>query len=308
MCGISGIFRNGSGDPSVMEDCIARMSGTLAHRGPDASDVWADRAAGIAFGHRRLSVLDLTAAGAQPMHSDCGRFTVTFNGEIYNHLDIRSELETAGNAPNWKGHSDTETLLYAVRYWGIEAALQRFNGMFAFAIWDAHNARLTLCRDRFGEKPLFYGWIGSDLVFASELKAFVAHHRWAGTVDRGSLTAFMRYSYVPTPRTIWEGIRKLDPGSSVTFSREVEPGNLPPPEPYWSMRQCVMSGQSEPGQRCCRRYRRARTIAIAGSETPTTFRRACGSVSIRRYRFLDDRCVDAGAGCLAGQDIFDRLC
>ena len=245
MCGITGIFRKERGDQSAMEDCVTRMTATLAHRGPDASSIWAERAAGIAFGHRRLSVLDLTAAGAQPMHSDCGRFTVTFNGEIYNHLDIRSELETAGNAPNWKGHSDTETLLYAVRYWGIEAALQRFNGMFAFAIWDAHNARLTLCRDRFGEKPLFYGWIGSDLVFASELKAFVAHHRWAGTVDRDSLTAFMRYSYVPTPWTIWEGIRKLDPGSSVTFSREVEPGNLPPPKPYWSMRQCVMSGQSD---------------------------------------------------------------
>jgi len=245
MCGISGIFRNGSGDSSAMEDCIARMSSTLTHRGPDASDIWVDRRAGIAFGHRRLSVLDLTQAGAQPMHSDCGRLTVTFNGELYNHLEIRSELEAAGRAPNWKGHSDTETLLYAIRSWGIEAALQRFNGMFAFAIWDAHNARLTLCRDRFGEKPVFYGWIGSDLVFASELKAFAAHPRWAGTVDRNSLTSFMRYSYVPSPRTIWEGIRKLDPGSSVTFSREVEPLSLPSPKPYWSMRRCVMAGQSD---------------------------------------------------------------
>jgi len=245
MCGISGIFRNGSGDSSAMEDCIARMSSTLTHRGPDASDIWVDRRAGIAFGHRRLSVLDRTQAGAQPMHSDCGRLTVTFNGELYNHLEIRSELEAAGRAPNWKGHSDTETLLYAIRSWGIEAALQRFNGMFAFAIWDAHNARLTLCRDRFGEKPLFYGWIGSDLVFASELKAFAAHPRWAGTVDRNSLTSFMRYSYVPSPRTIWEGIRKLNPGSSVTFSREVELLSLPSPKPYWSMRRCVMAGQSD---------------------------------------------------------------
>jgi asparagine synthase (glutamine-hydrolysing) len=243
MCGITGIFRKERGDQPAMEDCVTRMTATLAHRGPDASSIWA--AGGIAFGHRRLSVLDLTAAGAQPMHSDCGRFTVTFNGEIYNHLDIRSELEAAGKAPNWKGHSDTETLLYAVRSWGMEAALQRFNGMFAFAIWDAQNARLTLCRDRFGEKPLFYGWIGSDLVFASELKAIMSHPRWAGTVDRSSLTAFMRYSYVPAPRTIWDGIRKLNPGSSVAFSCEVEPGNLPQPEAYWSMRQRVMVGQSD---------------------------------------------------------------
>lgn len=221
------------------------MTATLAHRGPDATDVWTDEATGISLGHRRLSVLDLTAAGAQPMRSDCGRFTVTFNGEIYNHLDIRSELEAAGAAPNWKGHSDTETLLYAVRLWGIEGALQKFNGMFAFAIWDARDGTLILCRDRFGEKPLFYGWIGTDLVFASELKALAAHPRWHGTVDRGALTAFMRYSYVPAPSTIWQGIRKLNSGSTVAFSRSMEAGHLPKPETYWEMRQRVVAGQQE---------------------------------------------------------------
>jgi asparagine synthase (glutamine-hydrolysing) len=179
------------------------------------------------------------------MHSDCGRYTVTFNGEISNHLDIRSELEAAGAAPNWKGHSDTETLLYAVRLWGIEGALQRFNGMFAFAIWDAHDNTLTLCRDRFGEKPLFYGWIGADLVFASELKAFTAHPRWSGTIDRAALTAFMRYCYVPAPWTIWVGVRKLNSGSRVTFSRATEVGYLPQPEIYWSMRQHVIAGQRD---------------------------------------------------------------
>jgi len=245
MCGIAGIFRKAGNDQAVIEDCVARMTATLADRGPDASDTWMDRAAGIAFGHRRLSVLDLTAAGAQPMHSDCGRFTVTFNGEIYNHLDIRSELEEAGRAPNWKGHSDTETLLYAVRAWGLERALQRFNGMFAFAIWDAQNRELTLCRDRFGEKPLFYGWVGADLVFASELKAFMAHPCWHGMIDRGALTAFMRYSYVPAPRTIWQGIRKLNSGSSITFSRATEAGDLPQPEIYWSMRRKVLAGQRD---------------------------------------------------------------
>jgi asparagine synthase (glutamine-hydrolysing) len=221
------------------------MTATLAHRGPDAGDIWTDVAAGISLGHRRLSVLDLTAAGAQPMRSDCGRFTVTFNGEIYNHLEIRSELEAAGIAPSWTGHSDTETLLYAVRSWGIERALQRFNGMFAFAIWDAQERTLTLCRDRFGEKPLFYGWIGGDLVFASELKAFAAHPRWSGIIDRAALTAFMRYSYVPAPWTIWQGIRKLNAGSRITFSRAMEVACLPRPEIYWSMRQHVIAGQRD---------------------------------------------------------------
>jgi asparagine synthase (glutamine-hydrolysing) len=245
MCGISGILRRGDNAQTAIEDCVARINATLAHRGPDAGDVWTSAAAGISFGHRRLSVLDLTAAGAQPMHSDCGRFTVTFNGEISNHLDIRSELEAADAAPDWKGHSDTETLLYAVRLWGIEGALQRFNGMFAFAIWDARDNTLTLCRDRFGEKPLFYGWIGADLVFASELKAFAAHPRWNGTLDRAALTAFMRYSYVPAPWTIWTGIRKLNSGSKVTFSRATEVGYLPQPETYWSMRQHVIAGQRD---------------------------------------------------------------
>jgi asparagine synthase (glutamine-hydrolysing) len=245
MCGIAGLLRKRDDHQTPIGDCVARMTAALAHRGPDASDIWTDAAAGIAFGHRRLSVLELTAAGAQPMHSDCARFTVTFNGEIYNHLDIRAKLEAAGSAPNWKGHSDTETLLYAVRCWGIEGALQRFNGMFAFAIWDARDKTLTLCRDRFGEKPLFYGWIGTDLVFASELKAFAAHPNWRGTIDRGALTAFMRYCYVPAPRTIWEGVRKLNSGSRVTFSRAGEANYLPESSAYWSMRQRVVAGQRE---------------------------------------------------------------
>jgi asparagine synthase (glutamine-hydrolysing) len=190
-------------------------------------------------------VLDLTAAGAQPMQTDCGRLTITFNGEIYNHLDIRTQLEEAGAAPNWKGHSDTETVLYAIRFWGICEALCRFNGMFAFVIWDARDQTLTFCRDRFGEKPLFYGWIGPDLVFASELKAFAVHPGWNSSLDKNALTAFMRYSYVPAPWTIWKGIRKLNPGSRVTFSRATSVGELPAPEMYWSMRQCALAGKGE---------------------------------------------------------------
>lgn len=179
------------------------------------------------------------------MHSDCGRFSVTFNGEIYNHLDIRRELEADGAAPNWNGHSDTETLLYAARRWGINGALQRFNGMFAFAIWDARDQTLTLCRDRFGEKPLFYGWIGGDFVFASELKALARHPQWNPSIDRRAMTAFMRYSYVPAPLTIWEGIRKLEPGSFLSISRDINPGSFPQYRAYWSMRDQVVAGQKE---------------------------------------------------------------
>lgn len=219
------------------------MIAALAHRGPDASGVWVSPDAEIGLGHRRLSVIDLSDAGAQPMHSECGRLSITFNGEIYNHLDIRGELESAGAAPNWRGHSDTETLLAAVRYWGVEAALQRCAGMFAFGIWDAKERNLTLGRDRFGEKPLYYGWCGRDLVFGSELKALAEHPSWTPTLDRNALTAFMRYSYVPAPATIWQHIRKLPPASLVTFAAGATPNLMPMPTAYWSMRENVVAGQ-----------------------------------------------------------------
>lgn len=243
MCGIAGLFRPGGGDESMLAGYAKRMTDRLRHRGPDAGGVWTNAAAGVAFGHRRLSILDLSEAGAQPMRSECGRFTVTFNGEIYNHLDIRSELEASGSAPNWRGHSDTETLLYAVRHWGVTDALQRFIGMFAFALWDGEERTVTLCRDRFGEKPLFYGWCGRDLVFASELKALAAHPEWSPSLDRTALTAFMRYSYVPAPTTIWQSIRKLPSASLVTFAVDEIPGSMPAPSPYWSLRNLVVAAQ-----------------------------------------------------------------
>ena len=244
MCGIAGLFRPGGGDDTMLLGVVSAMTATLQHRGPDAENVWANAKAGIAFGHRRLSILDLSEAGAQPMRSDCGRFTVTFNGEIYNHLDIRRELEACGGAPNWRGHSDTETLLYAVRQWGIEKALPRFIGMFAFAIWNEAKQELSLCRDRFGEKPLFYGWSGRDLVFASELKALAAHPDWSPALDRSALTSFMRYCYVPAPQTIWSGIRKLPPGSYVVFPANGSMQVMPQPAQYWSQKDCVVAGQN----------------------------------------------------------------
>ena len=236
-------MRPGGGDAGMLAGVAAAMITTLQHRGPDAENVWTNDSAGIAFGHRRLAILDLTEAGAQPMRSECGRLTVTFNGEIYNHLDIRKELESIGSAPNWRGHSDTETLLYAIRQWGISDALNRFAGMFAFAIWDEASQELTLCRDRFGEKPLFYGWSGRDLVFASELKALSVHGDWSPSLDRSALTAFMRYCYVPAPQTIWSDIRKLPSGSLVTFAANAPAGVMPQPVQYWSHRDCVVAGQ-----------------------------------------------------------------
>jgi asparagine synthase (glutamine-hydrolysing) len=243
MCGIAGLFRSGGSHSRDLLNCTNLMTAALFKRGPDADGVWADNDSGIALGHRRLSILDLSDAGAQPMRSECGRFTLTFNGEIYNHLAVRSELELANAAPIWRGHSDTETLLYAIRHWGVQRTLPLLNGMFSFAIWDARDRTLTLCRDRFGEKPLFYGWIGSDLVFASELKAFYAHPRWHGSINRNALAAFMRYSYVPAPWSIWDDVRKLPSGSFISFSTAVTIGAFPEPQAYWSMRQTVMSGR-----------------------------------------------------------------
>ena len=244
MCGIAGLFRPSGGEENQLAAIASSMTERLAHRGPDAAGYWTHASTGIAFGHRRLSVLDLSQAGSQPMHSDCSRFTVTFNGEIYNHLDIRSELEAAGAAPNWRGHSDTETLLYAIRYWGVEVALKRISGMFALALWDERERTLTLARDRFGEKPLFYGWSGKDLVFASELKALATHPAWSPSLDRNALTSFMRYAYVPAPSTIWIGIQKLPAASYVTFEAGMVAGSMPEPKPYWSMREVVVAAQA----------------------------------------------------------------
>lgn len=245
MCGIAGMLRPGGGDTEVLGAIARRMTDAMNYRGPDASGFWIDAKAGVALGHRRLSILDLSEAGAQPMRTVCGRFAITFNGEIYNHLDIRQELEAAGAAPNWKGHSDTETLLYAIRHWGLASALDRANGMFAFGLWDEAEQTLSLCRDRFGEKPLFYGWVGRDLVFASELKAFTTHPDWSPSLNRAALTSFVRYSYIPAPRTIWDNIHKLPAASYLTVAHHSSPGSLPAPHAYWSLREVVARARNE---------------------------------------------------------------
>jgi len=190
------------------------MAAAIAYRGPDDQGFWSDPISGIAFCHRRLSIVDLSPLGHQPMASPTGRFTITFNGEIYNHNALRAELRTRGFS--FRGGSDTEVLLAALEEWGVDGTVARARGMFAFGAWDRHERTLYLARDRFGEKPLYYAQFGGTLVFGSELKALRAHPAWNTSVDRDSLAQFLRFGYFPAPRTVYRGVRKVMPGSIVT--------------------------------------------------------------------------------------------
>jgi len=228
MCGIVGYWSPAGSLPPVT---IHRMADRIAHRGPDAEGVWLDEAAGLALGHRRLSILDLSPAGAQPMVSVDRRLVLVFNGEIYNHRALRAEVEAAGWPDGWRGHSDTETLLAALQLWGVPATLVRLNGMFAFALWDRSNRRLTLVRDRAGEKPLYYGRAGGSFLFASELKALHAHPDWQGGIDRDVLALYLRHAYVPDPFCIHTGMHKLPPAHWV----EITGGQPGVPQCYWSL-------------------------------------------------------------------------
>ena len=227
MCGIAGMMSYRGSDLSRI---VSRMAERIRYRGPDHSGVWCDPSAGLALGHARLSILDLSPAGHQPMESDSGRYVIVFNGEIYNHLELRERLMGL----SWRGHSDTETLLAAFESWGLEKALQATVGMFALALWDRVERRLVLARDRIGEKPLYYGWSNGTFLFASELKALEVYPDWRGEIDRGALALFMRYAYVPLPYSIYTGIRKLLPGTYATFSSDCPAGYLPEPTSYWS--------------------------------------------------------------------------
>ncbi len=218
MCGITGFL--GVPHRQDLTEITGQMASAIRHRGPDDYGAWADEAVGLALGHRRLAIIDLSAAGHQPMHSASGRWVIAFNGEIYNHLSLRAELQAAGAAPVWRGHSDTETLLVAVEHWGLEDALQRCVGMFAIALWDYKNRVLTLARDRVGEKPLYYGWVGRGkdraFVFGSELKALRAYPGFENTVCREALAQYLTSMYIPAPRSIYQGIYKLEPGCLLT--------------------------------------------------------------------------------------------
>jgi asparagine synthase (glutamine-hydrolysing) len=246
MCGIAGYLTTGARGDSAAR--VKAMTDAILHRGPDSDGHWEDDEAGIALGMRRLAIIDLSEAGRQPMTSADGRYVLVFNGEIYNFHDIRAELEAAGKAPQWRGHSDTEVLLAAISAWGIKTALQKCNGMFGIALWDRRERTLQLAIDRFGEKPIFAGWMGDTFVFGSEIKALMGHPAWSGVIDRRAMGLYLRFSYVPAPWCIYQGLRKLEPGTLATLKLDaVQAGNRDPHiEAYWSAREAVMAAKARP--------------------------------------------------------------
>lgn len=293
MCGIAGFFSPAlTNSQDHLSQTVRSMAFAIRHRGPDDAGAWVDASAGLALGHARLAILDLSAAGHQPMIGASDRYVIAFNGEIYNHLALRTELEESGSAtpgidetesrlassgqtrpgvlatgvrPVWRGHSDTETLLASIERWGLEQTLEKCVGMFALALWDRERCHLTLARDRFGEKPLYYGWIGDSVgqgghvagqggglgqsrtfVFGSELKALRAHPSFNNPISRPALAQYLRFTHVPAPLSIYEGIYKLPPGTSLRV--EAQFANNPPaqathgPVPYWTLDETVQKG------------------------------------------------------------------
>jgi len=228
------------------KDVVSEMALALKHRGPDDAGAWADEEAGIALGHRRLSIIDLSAAGHQPMHSHCGRYVLVLNGEIYNHKALRTELQNMGSAPVWGGHSDTETLLAGFAAWGVVDTLKRTVGMFAFALWDRVEHCLLLGRDRFGEKPLYYGWGANAFLFGSELKALRAYPGFDNPISRGALALYLQHCTVPAPHSIYEDIFKLEPGCLLTLRLSDLKAEALSIEPYWRLTDAVREGMANP--------------------------------------------------------------
>lgn len=244
MCGITGYW-NASTNTQELEPIVRSMSATLYYRGPDDEGTWVDKEVGLALGHRRLAIVDLSPEGHQPMQSDNRRYVLVFNGEIYNFLTLRQQLVSRGH--RFRGYSDTEVMLAAFCEWGIEPAVQKFVGMFAFALWDRQERVLYLGRDRLGEKPLYYGWMGDTFLFGSELKALKAHPHWQGIIDRDVLTLLLRYNYIPAPYSIYQNIYKLPPGTLLTLVT-ANPHPRPAPQAYWSIESMVAQGQNHPFQ------------------------------------------------------------
>jgi len=243
MCGLAGFRTSQARNEQELMDVACRMANRIAHRGPDSSGVWSDSESGFALAHRRLSIVDVSTAGHQPMLSASGRWVLAYNGEAYNHLHLRRELQLQGLAPPWRGHSDTETLLAAVEAWGVEETLKRTDGMFAMALWDRNERALFLARDRIGEKPLYYGWQGDTFLFGSELKALRAHPAFCAAVDRDALALYLRHNYVPDPYSIYAGIQKMPPGTWLKLGagqREAQP------VAYWSLADVAQRGIAHP--------------------------------------------------------------
>lgn len=243
MCGVAGFLaspRSWEKDRAI--HCVQSMCKSIAHRGPDGEGVWVDPSAGIAIGHRRLAIRDLSPAGHQPMISRSGRWVVAFNGELYNHHSIRAELRRLGH--EFRGRSDTETLVAACEQWGLADSLPRFAGMFAIALWDSWERRLYLARDRMGEKPLYYGNVGNVFAFASELKALACLPGWTGALDEEAVSAYFERGYIPAPLSIYQGIRKLRPGTWLCV-RECDQKELTE-VPYWRLEDAILAGQASP--------------------------------------------------------------
>jgi asparagine synthase (glutamine-hydrolysing) len=243
MCGLAGYLqpRELTDDAAVT---VRRMADAVAHRGPDDSGIWLDVEAGLALGHRRLAIIDLSPNGRQPMTSASGRYVLVCNGEIYNFREIRCELDETNPGGPWRSSSDTEVLLAAIGQWGVQDTLRRLNGMFAFAVWDRKTRKLTLARDRIGEKPLYYGTSCGTFLFGSELKALQKHPNFSAALDLDALTSMLRHDYIPAPRTIWQGISKLQAGHYL----EVSDGgrSIGIPQSYWSLPDCAILGSARP--------------------------------------------------------------
>ncbi|MDP6506270.1 MAG: asparagine synthase (glutamine-hydrolyzing), partial [Planctomycetota bacterium] len=257
MCGISGFIILDGLDKNASEiaEDARRMASTMVRRGPDDCGQWADPAGGIALSHRRLSIIDLSEQGHQPMHSANGRYVISYNGEVYNYRKLRADLDYP-----FKGNSDTEVILAAIQEWGLEDAVKRFAGMFAFAVWDRQEQELHLVRDRLGIKPLCYGKLGNSLVFGSTLSPLRTHPDWQGEIDQDVLALFLQRNYIPAPYSIFQRVYKLPAGTILTAKRgqldsdEIEPqpadslgsGNIVRPIRYWSLAEVLEKGEADP--------------------------------------------------------------
>ena len=250
MCGITGFIDLATPNKQEVTRVVKQMSDALMHRGPDGDGFWIDKENGVALGHRRLAIIDLSEQGHQPMESFTGRYVLTYNGEIYNFRELRRDLEAKGH--ELRGHSDTEILLTSIEEWGLEKTLQLCNGMFAFALWDRMGRVLHLARDRMGKKPLYYGWAGKAFIFASELKALHQHPSFRPQVNRDALALYSRNNYVPTPWSIYEGIYKLQPASFITLAFAGKAAVTPGQDfhdnttMYWDIRQVAKTGAANP--------------------------------------------------------------
>ena len=257
MCGLVGLWQSSPVCREQLAAALQPMAAALFHRGPDDQGFWCDPASGFALAHRRLAILDLSPAGHQPMHSACGRFVLAFNGEIYNHLELRHQLERSGQLQQpWRGHSDTETLLAAIVAWGLPTTLQRSVGMFALALWDRHSQQLCLARDRFGEKPLYWGWLDAPsrsparpLAFASELSALLALPGIGLSIDPLALASFLQRGCIAAPHAIQAGLQQLAPGHLVSLAASPDgtaPAQLPSPVAWWELRQAAAAAATAP--------------------------------------------------------------